>query len=325
MLTYLQVENLTRTYGEKVLFENISFVVNQFQKVALIAKNGTGKTTLLNIIAGIDSADAGTVKLNKDINVAYLKQEPELNPENNIFDEVYSSSNNIIKTIAEYEEAILSENKNEIQIASEKMDLHNAWEYENRINQILDKLKIINLKQKISELSGGQLKRIALAKILISEPEFLILDEPTNHLDMEMIEWLEEFLSKSNMTLLMVTHDRYFLERVCNEIIEIDNGSVFRYKGNYSYFIEKQAERYDNLNRETDKARNLLKKEQEWMRKMPKARTTKAKYRRYLLVRLLWHRFTQETTIQRFLLKCGAISLTGENAGKEKTDFSFGN
>ncbi|MFA6923408.1 MAG: ABC-F family ATP-binding cassette domain-containing protein [Bacteroidales bacterium] len=279
MLTYLQVENLTRTYREKVLFENISFVVNQYQKIALIATNGSGKTTLLNVIASIDSADSGTVKLTKDIVVAYLKQEPVLNSENNIFDEVYSSSNNITKTIANYEKAILSNNKNEIQIASEKMDLHNAWEYENRIKQILDKLKISNLKQNISELSGGQCKRIALAKILITEPEFLILDEPTNHLDMEMIEWLEEFLSKSNLTLLMVTHDRYFLDRVCNEIIELDNGSVFRYNGNYSFFIEKQAERYYNLNKETAQARNLLKKEQEWMRKMPKARTTKAKYR----------------------------------------------
>jgi ABC transport system ATP-binding/permease protein len=279
MPTYLQIDKLSRSYGEKLLFEDISFVINQQQKVALIARNGAGKTTLLNIIAGLEPSDGGSVTLFNDIKVEYLKQDPDLNEYNSVFEEVYSASNEVQKTILDYEKAILGDNKKEIQHLMERMDSLKAWEYETKIRQILSQLKIPDFNQRIGELSGGQRKRVALAKILISEPDFLILDEPTNHLDVEMIEWLEEFLSKPNITLLMVTHDRYFLDRVCDEIIELDNGSLYRYKGNYSYFLEKQEERIDNLNKETEKAKNLFRTEIEWMRRMPKARTTKSKSR----------------------------------------------
>jgi ABC transport system ATP-binding/permease protein len=277
--TFLQIDKLSRSYGEKLLFQDISFVINQQQKVALIARNGAGKTTLLNIIAGLEPSDGGSVTLFNDISVEYLRQEPDLNENNSVFEEVYSASNEIQKTILDYEQAIQGSDKKEIQHLMERMDSLNAWEYETKIKQILSKLKIPDFNQRIGELSGGQKKRVSLAKILISEPDFLILDEPTNHLDVEMIEWLEEFLSKPNITLLMVTHDRYFLDRVCDEIIELDNGSLYRYKGNYSYFLEKQDERIDNLNKETEKAKNLFRTEIEWMRRMPKARTTKSKSR----------------------------------------------
>lgn len=279
MPTFLQIDKLSRSYGEKLLFQDISFVINQQQKVALIACNGAGKTTLLNIIAGLEPSDGGSVTLFNDISVEYLKQDPDLNESISVFEEVYSASNEIQKTILDYERAILGDDKKELQRLIERMDSLKAWEYETKIKQILSQLKIPDFNQRIGELSGGQRKRVSLAKILISEPDFLILDEPTNHLDVEMIEWLEEFLSKPNITLLMVTHDRYFLDRVCDEIIELDNGSLYRYKGNYSYFLQKQEERIDNLNKETEKARNLFRTENEWMRRMPKARTTKSKSR----------------------------------------------
>lgn len=279
MSTILQVENLARSYGEKNLFENISFVISHPQKIALIARNGTGKTSLLNIIAGIEPMDAGTVNLLSGNSMEYLRQEPELDPELTVFEEVYSHTNEIQRTILNYEHVIAGSDKVAIQSAIEMMDAINGWEYENRVKQILTRLKLPDLDQRIGELSGGQKKRVALAKILITEPEFLILDEPTNHLDVEMIEWLEEYLKKDNLSLLMVTHDRYFLDRVCDEILELENAEIFRYRGNYSYFLEKQAERIDNQNKETERAQNILRTEQEWMRRMPKARTTKAKAR----------------------------------------------
>lgn len=279
MPSLLQVEKLSRSYGEKVLFHEISFVINQFQKVALIAKNGTGKSTLLNIIAGLEPSDGGSVKFFNDVSIGYLSQDPQLNEFNTVFDEVYESSNEIHQSIRNYEKAILGNDRQEIQKAMEQMDAVDGWEYETRVKQILSELKITDLEQKISELSGGQRKRIALAKTLITEPGFLILDEPTNHLDIDMIEWLEEYLTRSRITLFMITHDRYFLDRVCEEILELDNTAIYRYKGNYSYFVEKQAERKENQSKEIEKARNLLRKEQEWMIRMPKARTTKSKAR----------------------------------------------
>lgn len=279
MSSLLQVENLSRSYGEKLLFSNISFVINQGQKVALIAKNGTGKTTLLNIIAGLEPSDGGSFTLFNKASCSYLKQNPDLDNMNSVFEEVYSSSNEIQKTIHDYESAILGEDKRAIENAITKMDAINGWEYEERIKRILTELRLPDLSQKIGTLSGGQQKRVALAKALIHEPDFLILDEPTNHLDIEMIEWLEEFLLQNHITLFMVTHDRYFLDRVCDEILELDNGELFRYKGNFSYFLEKQSERIDNQNKETERARNLLRKEQDWMNRMPKARTTKSKAR----------------------------------------------
>ena len=279
MPSLLQVENLSRSYGEKVLFRDISFVINQHQKVGLIARNGAGKSTLLNIIAGLEPSDGGSVKFFNDVSIGYLKQDPELSEFNTVFDEVYESSNEIHRTIRDYEKAILGHDRKEIQKVIERMDAVDGWEYETRVRQILSELKITDLEQKIEELSGGQRKRIALAKTLITDPAFLVLDEPTNHLDIDMIEWLEDYLTRSHVTLFMITHDRYFLDRVCEEILELDNGSIYRYKGNYSYFIDKQAERKGNQSKEIEKARNLLRKEQEWMIRMPKARTTKSKAR----------------------------------------------
>ena len=279
MSTVLQVENLARSYGEKNLFENISFVLSQSHKVALIARNGAGKTSLLNIIAGIEPCDAGTVTLFNRDSFEYLKQEPELDPSRTVFEEVYSHSNEIQKAILNYEHVIKGTNKEEIQHAIGQMDAIQGWEYETRVKQILTQLKLPDLDQRIETLSGGQRKRVALAKVLITEPTFLILDEPTNHLDVEMIEWLEEYLSKSTITLLMVTHDRYFLDRVCDEVLEMEHAAIYKYRGNYSYFLEKQAERLDNQNKEVERAQNLMRTEQEWMRRMPKARTTKAKAR----------------------------------------------
>jgi len=279
MISYLQVEDLSKSYGDLTLFEEISFGVGQGQKIALIAKNGTGKTTLLNIIAGFDSQDKGNVIFRNDLKIAYLKQNPDMENSNTVLNEIFNSSDPILSIIRDYEKAI---NKNDQELMTEiidKMDQFKAWDYENKVKLVLSKLKITNLDQIIGELSGGQKKRIGLAKVLITDPDFLILDEPTNHLDLEMIEWLEEYLNKSKGTLLMVTHDRYFLDRVCNEIIEMDANSIYTYKGNYSYYLEKRADRIANRNAEVGKAQKLMKTEQEWMRRMPQARGTKAKYR----------------------------------------------
>ncbi len=279
MPTLLQAENLSVSFGERILFRDVSFSINQFQKVALIARNGTGKTTLLNILAGTASPDTGAVQLFNNATRAYLPQEPQLDPEKTVFDEVYSSSNEVFSAIRAYESALTGADRHFLDKASEKMDALQAWEYETRIRQILSQLGLSGPDQRISELSGGQKKRVALAKVLITDPDFMILDEPTNHLDIEMIEWLEEYLARSSLTVLMVTHDRYFLERVCEEIYELDGTTLYRYRGNYSYFLEKQQERKDNESQEREKARNLLRREQEWVSRMPKARGTKSKAR----------------------------------------------
>jgi len=279
MISYLQVENLSKSYGDLTLFENISFGVGQGQKIALIAKNGTGKTTLLNIISELDSPDNGDVTFRSDLKTAYLEQNPNLNHRNTVLNEVFNSTDPVLSVIRDYERIINEDDQELMADILEKMDQFKAWDYENKVKQILSKLKITNFDQIIGELSGGQKKRIGLAKVLITEPDFLILDEPTNHLDLEMIEWLEEFLNKSKGTLLMVTHDRYFLDRVCNEIIEMESNTIFTYKGNYSYYLEKRAERIENLNAEVGKAQKLMKTEQEWIKRMPQARGTKAKYR----------------------------------------------
>lgn len=279
MATVLQVDHLSRSYGEKVLFEDISFVVSSAQKIALIARNGAGKTSLLNIIAGLEPHDGGSVSLFPGNAMEYLAQDPVLSDESTVFEEVWSHANDIQRTIINYEQVISGEDKPAIERAISQMDAINGWEYENRVKQILTRLKLPDPATRISHLSGGQRKRVALAKVLITDPAFLILDEPTNHLDVEMIEWLEEYLSAERITLLMVTHDRYFLDRVCDEILEMESAAIYRYRGNYSYFLEKQAERLDIQNKETERARNLLRTEQEWMRRMPKARTTKSKAR----------------------------------------------
>ncbi|MEA3451247.1 MAG: ABC-F family ATP-binding cassette domain-containing protein [Bacteroidota bacterium] len=279
MINYLQVENLTKSYGDLVLFEDISFSIPKDSKVALIAKNGTGKTSLLNIIAAIDTADSGQVTFTNNITFGYLEQNPAVNDDLTVLEQIFNSSNEVVTAVREYEFAVNSGDEKLMELAIEKMDFHKAWDFEARIKIILTKLKITDFDKNVGILSGGQKKRLAIANLLINEPDILILDEPTNHLDVDIIEWLEEYLKKTNSTILMVTHDRYFLDRVCDEIIEIDDNSVFRYKGNYSYFLEKRDERILLHNLNVDKARNVLRKEAEWMRRMPKARTTKAKYR----------------------------------------------
>lgn len=275
----LQVENLTKSFGDRVLFEKIAFGLDDGDRKGLIAKNGTGKTTLLNILAGKESYDEGTITFRKDLKIAYLEQDPQYPSELTVLQACFFSENETVNTIAAYEKIMNSGSQEGLQEVLEKMDLLKAWDYEQKAKQILSQLKIRDFDQKVSELSGGQLKRVALANILILEPDVLILDEPTNHLDLDMIEWLEGMLNRSNITLLMVTHDRYFLDRVCNEIIEIDNQQLYQYKGNYSYFLEKREERVDAHNAETERAGNLLRKELEWMRRQPQARGTKAKYR----------------------------------------------
>ncbi|MBK3516513.1 ABC-F family ATP-binding cassette domain-containing protein [Carboxylicivirga marina] len=279
MINYLSVENLTQHWGDVRLFNNISFGLNEGQKVALIARNGAGKTTLLNILGNKIPASEGKVTLRSGITMGYLPQDPYLNKKHTVIEEVFNADNEVVQTIKAYEQAIENNDQQAMGTLIEKMDLLQAWDYEQRIKQILSQLKIQRFDQPVSELSGGQQKRVALASILISEPQLLILDEPTNHLDLEMVDWLEQYLSKSKATLLMVTHDRYFLDRVCNEIIELAEETIYRYQGNYSYFLRKRQERLANKKVEIEKARNLLKTEQEWMNRMPQARATKAKYR----------------------------------------------
>ncbi len=279
MINYLSVENLTHYWGEVPLFRSVSFGLSEGQKIALIARNGAGKTTLLNIIGELIPPTEGNITYRKNIKIGYLPQDPELNANNTIIEEVFNNDSEIVQTIKAYEKAIETGDQKNIGAIIDKMDHINAWDYEQRIKQILFELKITDLEQPISQLSGGQQKRVAMASVLINEPELLILDEPTNHLDLDMVEWLELYLSKAKATLLMVTHDRYFLDRVCNEIYEIDDKSLFQYKGNYSYFLQKRQERIEQSVAEVEKAQNLLKKEQDWMNRMPKARGGKAKYR----------------------------------------------
>ncbi len=280
IVNYLSVENISKSFGERTLFENLSFGINKDQKIAFVAKNGTGKTSILKIITGEDTPDSGQVVMRKDIKMAFLSQEPNLNPELTIEESIFASDNDILKVIEQYEKALENPEEEEAyQKAFERMDLHNAWDFETQYKQILFKLKLEDLKLKVKSLSGGQKKRLALAIILINKPDLLILDEPTNHLDLEMIEWLENYFAKENMTLFMVTHDRFFLERVCNEIIELENGKLYQYKGNYSYYLTKKEERLAAENASIDKAKNLYVKELDWMRRQPKARTTKSKSR----------------------------------------------
>ncbi len=279
MISYLQVENLTKSFGDKLLFDKISFGISDNQRVALIAKNGTGKTTLLNIIAGNEDYQGGTISFKRDLRVGYLDQNPDFPKSLSVIDACLRSDNETVRTIAAYEHCMASGKHDGLDEILAQMDLLKAWDYETRVKQILGKLKIVNFEQLIGELSGGQLKRVALANVLISEPDLLILDEPTNHLDLEMVEWLEDFLKNSGMALLMVTHDRYFLDRVCTTILEIDHQSMFQYHGNYSYYLEKRQERIENWNAESDRTVNLYKKELEWMRRQPQARAHKAKSR----------------------------------------------
>lgn len=280
LMNYLTVENISKAYGERVLFEDLSFGINKDQKIAFVAKNGSGKTSILNIIAGKDTPDSGQVVSRKGLHIAYLSQEHDFDVTKTIEETIFSTENTILPIIKQYEAALQNPNDAEAyQKAFDLMDQHNAWDFETQYKQILSKLKLDNLQQKVGALSGGQRKRLALAIILINKPDLLILDEPTNHLDLEMIEWLEAFFAKEKITLFMVTHDRYFLERVCNEIIELDNGQLYKYKGNYSYYLQNKEERKALEAVNLSKAKSLYKKELEWMRRQPKARTTKSKSR----------------------------------------------
>ena len=275
----LQIENISKSFGDLVLFSDISFTIEERQRIGLIACNGKGKSTLLKVIAGEEPHEGGKITMRNDIRIGYLEQEPDFADDLTVIEACLRRNSEKADIIARYEAAIEAGDHSNLQHLMEEMDRLQAWDYENRAKQVLTKLKIKNFNQPMKELSGGQKKRVALAAVLIEEPELMILDEPTNHLDLEMVEWLEEYLSRMSGSLLMVTHDRYFLDNVCNEIIEIDDRRVYRYKGNYSYFLQKREERLQNLATETARARNLMRKELDWMRRQPQARAHKAKYR----------------------------------------------
>ena len=279
MTSFLQIDGLTKSFGDSVLFQNITFGITQGQKIGLIAPNGSGKTTLLNIIAGKEGYDGGAVVFRNDLRIGYLEQSPQYPAELTVLDACYLSSNPTVQLIAHYETAIATGNTAGLEELMQRMDSEKAWDYEQKAKQVLSQLQINEFDRPIGTLSGGQLKRVALANVLITEPELILLDEPTNHLDMEMIEWLEGYLERSTISILMVTHDRYFLDRVCNDIIEIDQKAIFRYQGNYSYYLEKRSERIATKNTEIERANNLMRKELDWMRRQPQARGTKAKYR----------------------------------------------
>jgi ABC transport system ATP-binding/permease protein len=279
MISYLQADNVARRIGDNLLFDKISFNINKDDKVALIAVNGAGKSSLLDILAGKENPDSGSLSIKRGLRTAYLQQSPVLDESNKIIDELFSSDSEMATVIRQYEECLINGSPEMLQLMIQKMDDHKAWDYEVAVKQILFRLKLTDLNAMISTLSGGQKKRVALAKILVEDADLLILDEPTNHLDLDMIEWLEEYLIKSNKTLLMVTHDRYFLDRVCTVILELSDNELYRYEGNYEYFLEKKQSREYSARMNSEKAKNLLKTELDWMRRMPKARRHKAKSR----------------------------------------------
>lgn len=285
-MNYFQAENLSKAFAEKRLFENITFGIEQGQKVGLIARNGAGKTTLINIMMQRDIPDTGSCNFRKDIRIAFLEQNPQFEPEPTVIDTILSEANPATRVLKDYQKMVAKQENDPSDVDADKMqhlinqmDELDAWNLEARIGQVLSQLKIDNHQQPMGQLSGGQVKRVALAKILIEQADFIILDEPTNHLDIEMIEWLEDYLARQKLTLLLVTHDRYFLDRVCSEILEIEHGNIYKYKGNYAWYLEKKQERDAALLAQTEKAKNLLRKETEWMRRQPKARTTKSKAR----------------------------------------------
>ena len=285
-MNYLSVENISKAFGEKVLFEGLNFGLNYGDKVALVANNGSGKTSMLKIIAGKDVPGTGKVTVRNGIRIGYLEQEPVFNEKLTVNELLYSSNVEVVRIIREYESALEMQTNDYNDTTAERfencsvnMEKVDGWNFDNKLKQILSKFKIVDLEAKVEMLSGGQKKRLALALLLIDAPEMLLLDEPTNHLDIEMIEWLEDYLKNENITLLMITHDRYFLDRVCNHILELEDGKLYHHKGNYSYFLLKRDERESNFNVELSKAGRLMKKELEWIRKSPKARTTKSKAR----------------------------------------------
>ncbi len=286
-MNYLSAENVSKTYGDQILFQDFNLSINKGQKIGLIARNGTGKTTLLRILTGKDSSDlGGTVRWHKGIRMGYLDQDPLLNPNDTVLEAVVSSEHPAFEALKKYEQALVKhelqpneQTQRTMENAMNEVQNLNAWDFEAKMREMLSRFNITKLDQQIGNMSGGERKRVALASVLLKEPDLLVLDEPTNHLDLEMIEWLEEYLNKPNITLLLVTHDRYFLDRITDEMIEIERGQMFRYKGNYSYYLEKKTELTANLKIETEKAQKLMKKELEWIRTQPQARGTKAKAR----------------------------------------------
>ncbi len=280
-MNYLSAEGLSKSTGERWLFRNITFGLSKGDKVALVGRNGTGKTSLMDVLAGLQTAEEGTVSIRKEVRVGYLNQQPNLDENQTVLDTLFLGDTPLLQAIRAYELALIDGTDQQLADAAEQMEVQKAWDYESKVKQVLGRLGVAesNFDKQVGQLSGGQRKRVALAKVLLDEPDLLILDEPTNHLDLEAIEWLENYLGTANMTLLLVTHDRYFLDRVCTEILELDEGNIYRYKGNYSYFLERQSERHASESASVDKAQNLLRRELEWMRRQPKARGTKAQYR----------------------------------------------
>lgn len=284
-MNYLSVENLSKAFGERKLFSNISFGISQGQKIALVGINGAGKSTLMKIIMSLEIPDTGQVAVNQSVKVAYVHQNPVFEGSLTIYQTIFDQSNSeILQVIQDYHKAIIDsengiDNSDKMQVLFEKMDAFQAWDFEYQVKEVLGKLGLPDTEIPVGSLSGGQRKRVALAKAILEKPDLLLLDEPTNHLDLETIEWLEEYLAKANLALFMVTHDRYFLEKVTNEILELDQGKIHRYQGNYGYFLDKKDERMDNEATELEKAKSLYKKELDWIRRQPKARSTKAKYR----------------------------------------------
>jgi ATP-binding cassette subfamily F protein uup len=279
MVSYLQAENISRRIGDNLLFDKINLNINKDDKAALIAVNGAGKSSLLDIIAGREISDSGSLSIRRDLRISYLRQSPDLDESNRVIDELFRTDSEIVRTILDYENCLLSGDHDKLHVMIQLMDDHKAWDYEVAVKQILFRLKLTDLNAFIGTLSGGQKKRVALAKVLVEESDLLILDEPTNHLDLDMIEWLEEYLIKSNKTVLMVTHDRYFLDRICNVLLELSGNELYRYEGNYEYFLEKKQRKEEAARMSSEKAGNLLRGELEWMRRMPKARRHKAKSR----------------------------------------------
>ncbi len=319
-MNYLTLENVSRSYGEKVLFQNVSLQINKGEKVALIAKNGSGKTTLMRVIAGIEPSEGAVSKVlfRKDIRIGFLQQEPDLYEKHNALEAIFDSDMEVVQVVKRYERAMLyPDDAKEMQEALSRMDDLKAWDFEAKAKEILFKFNITDLEQPIATLSGGQKKRLALAKLLIEEPEFLILDEPTNHLDLDMIEWLESYLSQQNITLFMVTHDRYFLQNICNHILELDRGQLYRYTGGYSDFLEKKAHRMENEAVVLDKTKKFYKKELEWMRRMPKARTTKSSARegRFYEIKEKAHRQNEQDEIQ--------IEIKGQRLGSKILELHY--
>ena len=279
MAVFLQVEDLTKSYGDRILFDSISFGVNEGDKIGIIAKNGTGKSTLLKIIADKENVDDGKITFKNDLRVGYLEQIPEFNPDSTVLEACLNENGKIAQIISKYEQALINGDSEDINDLILQMDTAGAWDFEDKLKQLLSQLKITDLNAKIKTLSGGQRKRVAIAHILLENPDLIILDEPTNHLDIDIIEWLENYLTRSRTTLLMVTHDRYFLDRVCNKIIEIDNKQIYTYEGNYDYYLRRRRERIEAMSAELAKIKNTLRKEQEWMSRQPQARAGKAKFR----------------------------------------------